>query len=107
MADNDLPVSRFAIRLSSRNPEEIILSQLMADDLADRSVNLSAVIKGLLLSWYKERMATGELPPPQFNTMRLEPLTMPSNGSPARETREDPQDELVRRMAGASFDAFG
>ena len=99
MAEEQLPVSRFAIRLSSRVPEEVMLSRLMAEDLAERKVNLSSVVKSLLLAWYQQRMATGELTTPFSNTMSLmSPI------QPAEERFEDPEDELVLRMAGISFD---
>lgn len=99
---DDLPVTRFSIRLSSRVPEEVMLSRLMAQDLADRSVNLSAVVKSLLLAWYQQRMATGEVNTPHVSAMSLTPLggSLPGYDEP----REDPADELVMRMVNISFD---
>ena len=102
MSDEQLPVSRFAIRLSSRVPEEVMLSRLMAEDLAERKVNLSSVVKSLLLAWYQQRMATGELTTPLSSAMSLMPTMSPIQS--AEERFEDPEDELVLRMAGISFD---
>jgi hypothetical protein len=102
MSEEQLPVSRFAIRLSSRVPEEVMLSRLMAEDLAERRINLSSVVKSLLLAWYQQRMATGELTTPLSSAMSLSsPLAA---AMPAEEVFEDPADELVLRMAGISFD---
>lgn len=108
---NDLPVTRFQFRLSSRIPEERLLSQLMAEDLEDQSVNLSAVVKSLLLSWYQQRMQTGELAAPLVGMMNYGPVGsgpgFNGNGNghhDYEEEREDPSDRLVQNMLGVSFD---
>lgn len=105
MADhqNDLPMTRFAIRLSPRVPEERLLSQLMARDLADRSVNLSAVVKSLLLAWYQQRLTNSDPTTPFLSAINL----MPPGPQPTLsqlEERENPDDDLVLRMTQISFD---
>lgn len=90
-----------------------MLSQLMAEDLEDQSVNLSAVVKSLLLSWYQQRLQTGEMTAPMMNTMAYHPINevgggpgFNGNGQYTQEEREDPNDELVQEMLGINFNSL-
>ena len=105
---DELPIKRFGFRLSPRDPEERLLSQLMAEDLERNDVNLSAVVKRLLMAWYQQRMATGEMPSPG-TLMGFHPMN--GNGHKPtpiveEEESEDPEDKLVMRLANISFDSI-
>jgi hypothetical protein len=95
-----IPVTEFKFRLSSRSPDDVLLSQLMAEDLATRRVNLSGVIKSLLLAWYQQRLATGEM-----STAAFRQLPQPAQlAAPLAEDREDINDPLVQSLLNLSFE---
>jgi hypothetical protein len=63
----NLPVPRFNYKMSESDPDDVELSQFIAANndgsLDGEVVNLSAVHKGLVLSWFRMRKATGKVPP--------------------------------------------
>lgn len=99
-----LPLKKFGFRLLQRDPEDVLLSQLMAADLAEGRVNLSTVIKRLLLDWYRQRLANGGLDGPLVDFTALQkPVAGVQITDPVAELAEDPDDPLVRNMVGIDF----
>jgi hypothetical protein len=103
----DQPASRgFYIKFSPSDPRDVQLSHWIREDTQTRSVNVSAVIKALLYSWYKMRQLSGRLP--MLSVGDQIPAGYPALPATARhESGEDPTDPLVQRLAGISFDHWG
>lgn len=110
----DEPAARgFYLKFSPADPRDIQLSHWIREDTQARSVNVSAVIKGLLYSWYEERLRSGRLPAPSVGGLADGPA-LPVHHPPAAlpaaaraEPGEDPNDPLVQRLAGITFDQWG
>ena len=90
---NELPVKTLKIRLSSRQIDDRELSHYLAADLASREINVSGLIKTLLLNYYRQRQATGN----------IVPIAMSVPTQPISALAVNPEDALVKRMAGLRF----
>ena len=95
---NGRGLARFAFRFSERKPRDIALSQWIAEDIDRGEVNVSEVVKDLLYEWYLRRREVGDLLPRQVAGQVV------GSGPNGGERLEDPNDPLVRRMAGISFE---
>ncbi len=98
--DRGLPLRRFSFRLSGRDPDDRRLSQLMASDIESGGVNLSIVVRQLLLRWYERREATGDMSISSASSVLLRGDGF--DHQDVVEGREDPNDELVQRLLGIS-----
>ena len=97
----------FHFKLNQRKPADRELAQHMAETLESGDDILSELVRNALLTYYRSRAQGINL---ASLTSSWPQLGMgDNNGShhAVAEDREDPEDELVRRMAGASFDQFG
>lgn len=109
---SDTPVSRgFYLKFSPSDPRDIQLSHWIREDTEGRRVNISGVVKALLYEWYELRLQMGRLPTAKVVDLEAVPLLAlsSSNGrvalpAPNDEGMEDPNDPLVKQLAGTSFD---
>jgi hypothetical protein len=103
----ELARENFIFRFSARKPRDVQLAAWIAEDIDTGQVNVSEVIKDLLYAWYARRHEIGILPLPGVVGY------LPANGGDGAgvmgdvEGREDPDDDLVRRMVGIDFSELG
>lgn len=110
---SDQPASRgFYVKFSPSDPRDVQLSQWIRADTTVRTVNVSAVIKTLLYSWYQLRWRLGRVPAAGIADLEDTTAVLGHNGgavalpAPAGELGEDPNDSLVQRMVGLTFDEW-
>jgi hypothetical protein len=104
-----LPVPRFNYKLSDSDPDDVELSKFIAANndgsLDGEVVNLSAVHKGLMLSWFRMRKVTGKVPPASVGYLAASVNAVSSAENeqaptgPAPEPEMDANDWLVKKMS--------
>jgi hypothetical protein len=97
----------FHFKLSRRRMDDLWLVQQIARDI-EKGLNVSDLIRRLLIDYYRAREGAGGVLAPSSIGL---PAPMANNGNghgmpnaKPEEEREDPDDELVKRMTGMDFE---
>ena len=104
-----LPVERFGFRLSARDPEDVVLAELLAEVRDRGDINLSKVIKRLMLAFLMEARRSGRYIVPMVGEINL--ISDAGGGGVTRReveefgSMEDPNDPLVKSLIGFQVDA--